>query len=333
MPLRDLAKTALQSRGLRLQRLTAEERSLGKGFDDRVALPHGAVDVLRPDNAHLTDLVGRYSGCQEPVCSHTQWAAELDSDVNDLRYFRGDNAYLWQYSRAPELNRLKYFIYAQYTLSRAQPAAWKNLTEDGLFGCFTFQYEGLPLVSRDLLDSVNELSFLDRHLGLLAQESLTVVDIGAGFGRLAHRMAEAVPGLQAYWCLDAVPRSTFLCEYYLRFRGVDQAHVVPVDKLDSALPDGRADLAVNVHSFSEMSRTAVEGWFRWLADREVASLLVVPNEREQVLSREVDGSRVDCSDLIAKAGYRLRVAEPTIEDPAVRELFGVHDCFLLYDRV
>ena len=46
-----------------------------------------------------------------------------------------------------------------------------------------------------------------------------MLDIGAGYGRLAHRMSAAFPQLEDYCCVDAVPESTFLSEYYLRHRG------------------------------------------------------------------------------------------------------------------
>ena len=334
MSFRDHAKRLLAERGVRVQRLSAEERSLLRGYDDRVPLSPEALAVLRPDNSRLLDLSLRYARSSAPVCTHTQWATELESDETDLRYFRGDNAYLWQYSRSPELNRLRYFIYAQYLSQRtAREGLWAALEEDGAFGCFTFSYEGMQPVSRDLLDSINELSFLDTHWGLFERTTVRVVDIGAGYGRLAHRMAVALPSLERYWCLDAVPRSTFLSEYYLAFRGVEQATVVPIDEMDGdAIPVGGVDLAINVHSFSEMSRAAIKGWLQWLTSRDVGSLLVVPNERDRILSREADGARVDCSDLIATAGYRLAVARPTIESASVRDLFGVHDCFLLFER-
>ena len=54
------------------------------------------------------------------------------------------------------------------------------------------------------------------------------------------------------FCVDAVAISTFICEYYLGFRGADdRASVVPLDELDSLLALQPIDLAVNIHSFSE----------------------------------------------------------------------------------
>ena len=62
------------------------------------------------------------------------------------------------------------------------------------------------LVSRDLLDSINELTFLDDELGI-AQRNMTILDIGAGYGRLAHRATTAFENL-TYLCTDAIPLSS-----------------------------------------------------------------------------------------------------------------------------
>jgi hypothetical protein len=70
-------------------------------------------------------------------------------------------------------------------------------------------------------------------------------------------MVIGVPGLAHYYCVDAVPESTFLCEYCLRYRGVEgAASVVALDELERLPVDG-LDLAVNIHSFSEMSIAAI----------------------------------------------------------------------------
>ena len=82
-----------------------------------------------------------------------------------------------------------------------------QLVEDGAFGAPIFDFPGRPPVSRDLLDSVNELLYLDRKLDIVDRSELRVLDIGAGYGRLAHRMAQLVPGLADYACVDAIPES------------------------------------------------------------------------------------------------------------------------------
>ena len=83
-----------------------------------------------------------------------------------------------------------------------------KLVEDDYFGNITFDIDG-KLVSRDLLDSLVEIYFLDRHLGLAsAAPGLTVLDIGAGYGRLAHRILSALPSATRYLCSDAIAEST-----------------------------------------------------------------------------------------------------------------------------
>src|SRR5207253_2638738 len=133
-------------------------------------------------------------------------------------------------------------------------------------------------VSRDLLDSIIELDFLDRHLGLLNRRAVTILDIGAGYGRLAHRATAVVPGLTEYFCTDAIPHSTFLCEFYLRFRRATQkTQVVALDQIDQILNDREIDIAVNIHSFSECRLEAIAWWTSRLARSRIEHLFVVPN--------------------------------------------------------
>src|SRR3546814_16107320 len=75
-------------------------------------------------------------------------------------------------------------------------------SEDGLFGCWTQRFPGHPRCSRDLLDSVNELSFLDRHLSIRGRDGLRILDLGAGYGRLAHRAPAAFPGIADNCCVE-----------------------------------------------------------------------------------------------------------------------------------
>jgi len=107
------------------------------------------------------------------------------------------------------------------------------LVEDDYFGNFVFQIGG-KTISRDLLDSILEIYFLDRHLGLASAENhRTILDVGAGYGRLAHRLVSALSGAQRYLCTDAVAESTFISEYYLGFRGLDgRACAVPLDEIE-----------------------------------------------------------------------------------------------------
>ena len=329
--------------GYQLMRIRPEDRPLMLGYDPEPPLPHNAARELRPDNPRLRALESRYAGFESPVSIHTYWKGELQSDETDLRYFRGETAYVWQYYsegsfvKPFQLLRLQYYPYVQYirALDHRQLLG-PILNEDGAFGCHRFTYPGLDAaVSRDLLDAINEIYFLDRHWQLFERTEVRILDLGAGYGRLAHRMLSAVPNIAHYACTDAVPRSTFLCEYYLRERGLlddvgGKASVIPLDETPQRPARGEIDLAINIHSFSEMCLAAVQTWAEWLAGLGIRHLFVVPNE-EAMLTREVNGDRLEYLPALNSAGYKVIAKQPTITDPMVRELFGVKDFFLLME--
>ncbi|HSW51243.1 MAG TPA: putative sugar O-methyltransferase, partial [Bryobacteraceae bacterium] len=156
---------------------------------------------------------------------------------------------------------------------------------------------------------------------------LTILDIGAGYGRLAHRLVSAFPGVGEVLCVDAIPESTFICEYYLRYRGVDsRARVVEFPDVEEALGARRIDLAVNIHSFSECTLQSIAGWLDLLRAHSVRRLMIVPNSGRsggtRLLSWEQDGSQVDFQREIESRGYRLIVHEPKHPDPTTQK-YGV----------
>nr|AYC79425.1 putative sugar O-methyltransferase [uncultured bacterium] len=317
-----------------LVQLTDEDRRyLTTLYDDSVPLPAGAETELSQGSPRLQELRAEYAALNLPVLSPSRWNAEALDAFLDLRYFRGETLITWHYRELPRITALKYFVLAGYVAERDPRGLLTSLEEDGAFGCWTFTYPGRGRFSRDLLESVNEMCFLDRRLGLSERERFSVLDIGAGYGRLAHRMSSAFGNLADYCCVDAIPESTFLSEYYLRHRGVaPPARVVSLGRVQQDLAPGTFDLAVNIHSFSECPLGAIEWWIELLARLGVASLLVVPNEPTELLSLEADGSRRDFLPVLERAGYRLDHREPVLDDPAVRELVDLSDHFHLFSR-
>ncbi len=309
----------------------ADRRYLERGYDDRTPLPPGAAEDLSPANPRLRELRARYRGLELAAVDHHMWRPETVADGVDLRWFRGDNLYVWHYPEHPRAMGLKLFVRLRHLLARGGAPVVERLSEDGAFGAWTVEVSGHGKLSRDRLDAAGEIMFLDRQLGILERPHLRVLDIGAGYGRLAHRMSEAVPGLDDYCCVDAVAESTFLSEYYLRFRGCcPPARVVSLEQVPSLKP-GSFDLAVNVHSFSECTRAAVEWWLEQLARLRVPHLFVVPNEAEGMLSREADGTTTDLLPALRAAGYEPVHDEPVIDDPTVRELILLNDRFHLFE--
>jgi FkbM family methyltransferase len=307
-------------------------RSYLRSHDTRGKAPWSARFRLRRGHPRLLELKARYARLGSSLGQRSHWNETFLASELDLRQFRGDNGYLWQYRQLRQDAERKFETFARYVAARDPRGLLERLREDGRFGCWTFRFEGLPLVSRDLLDSINEIYFLDRHLGLFERDRLAVLDIGAGYGRLAHRMEQAVPGLSRYLCVDGIPESTFLSEYYLAYRRCLKARVVPLDELDPALAGATFDLAVNIHSFSEMAHAAIEAWLRVVECLSIPYLLIVPNDQAQLLSIEADGTRRDFAPLLPAHGYELAVDEPVIEDADVRAKVGNPDRFLLFRR-
>jgi hypothetical protein len=310
-----------------------DKRHLARLYDDSVPLPPGAEAELTPDNPRLRELKEAYAAFDQPVRAPSRWNDASVGSFLDLRWFRGETLIYWHYRELPRISRLKFFVWARYLEDRDPLGLLGKLDEDGAFGCWTFDYPGRGRYSRDLLESVNELLFLDRELGLHERRRFSVLDVGAGYGRLAHRMTAAFEGVTDYCCVDAVPESTFVSDYYLRHRGcAPPARVVPLHRMAGELEPGAFDLALNIHSWSECTLDAVAWWVDELERLEVPRLLVVPNQPTELLSLEADGGRRDFAPLLERAGYRLVKREPVIEDAAVRELLRLDDHFHLFER-
>lgn len=323
---------ALARRGYLLTRIDEEgQRYFEVSHESDVPLPAGAESFLRADNPRLTELRNAYDGLDSPSAVPTQWSDDFLAKNLSLAWFRGDNAYVWQLRLFTGSAKARNYLAMLDIESRDRRGLLTRLEEDGLFGAFTFEFGERGKVSRDLLDSVNEISYLDEHIGLCDLDAPTVLDIGAGYGRLAHRMVEGVPSLAAYDCTDGVPVSTFLCEYYTGFRQLgDKVRVVPLSEIEK-LAD-RYTVAVNVHSFSEQSHASIRWWLDRIAERDVEWLLIVPNTQDQLLSTEVDGTREDFLPDVLAAGYELADSRPVYQSDELREMIGVEDQFFLFRR-
>jgi hypothetical protein len=267
---------------------------------------------LTATNTELQALRQRYSAVQDTVGTSAVWVPGYVK-TEDLLYFRGDNCYVWQFQdfNTPE----KYVLTYLYLKSIDTLGLFDVLTEAGDYGVFTFPTGDTDkngnsiFVSRDLLDSVNELLFLERALQISSRPDFKVLDIGAGYGRLAHRAVTALSNIDTYFCIDAVPESTFISSYYLSAKGVTRSRIVAFDDQQDLVP-GTIDLAVNIHSFSECAIEAVDYWVSRCAELKVEYLFIVPNvskEGEKAV-RLINGT--DFAPILAKYGYHLSHFEP-----------------------
>jgi SAM-dependent methyltransferase len=276
-------------------------------------LPDGARAYLRPDHPDLVALNARYAAMDPRVVAPAEWTDE-HLPPEELLWFRGDNAYVWQVRghRDAEAYARSY----RDLREGDQEGLLDRFAEDGAFGVHAFEMDGRK-VTRDLLDSAREIQFLVRRLGIDRGE-WNVLDIGAGYGRLAHRLHELGNDRLRVFATDAFAPSTHICRYYLGLRGADRAETVPLDEVEALFARTRIDLALNVHSFSECRFDAIEWWVERLARPRVRHLMVVPNEGRS------EGARCETNDgrsfepILARHGYRPVAREPRYSDPAVQ---------------
>jgi putative sugar O-methyltransferase len=292
------------------------------GLMSEFVLPERASDYLRPDNPRLSELRRRYEN--HPASRHSIWSQHYLTTQLRLDRFREDNVYLHQRRRA---GRDSYLLTARYVQSVDKLGLLHKLGDDDAFGNYVFGFDGGLPVSRDLLDSVLEINFLDEHLDLKGRSSPLILDIGAGYGRLAYRLVQAIPNLEAVLCADAIAESTFLSEFYLKFRGCEtKAKVLPLDEVEAGLSNRRIDIALNVHSFGECSLESIRWWLDLISARQIPYLFIVPNG-EKLHSWEADNARFNYAPLILERGYKLIAKQPNYAHSVTVRRYGLYPCY------
>jgi putative sugar O-methyltransferase len=290
-------------------------------------LSPSATRYLQFSNPRLQELSSRYAEAQ--LFDNSFWKAKKI----DLMNFRGEWNYLAQLDYAG--TERKYLMTSAYVAALDDQKFLERLSEDSLFGAITIKLLDDLIISRDLLDSVLEIRFLSRQLKLDIEDTNVCLDIGAGYGRFAHRFTALYPKSQVY-CVDGVAVSTFLCEYYTRFRMCDdRAKTIPLYEM-SRLSNIKVDFATNIHSWSECPLSAVSYWLELLADLQVTFLFVVPNwldEKQMFLTVEPDGNRVSYLPEIERHGYRLKVMERKYGNSRMMAKYGIFNApYVLFEK-
>ncbi|MBU0961317.1 MAG: hypothetical protein KKH60_07290, partial [Proteobacteria bacterium] len=126
-------------------------------------LPDGAIEYLTVENPRLQELRQRYSHFQAKASIPIVWTDEYVQSYG-LQSFRGDNCYVWQ-TRDPNCAEINYCLTAYYVKAIDTLGLFQKNNEDGLFGVHTYTVD-CKTVSRDFLDSIVELHFLEKHLQL-----------------------------------------------------------------------------------------------------------------------------------------------------------------------
>jgi hypothetical protein len=271
----------------------------------------------------LEELERAFSGFNCPAQSHSHWTDELTSQIS-LSEFRSESSYMWQYrdGNVP----LTYVATYYYHLMSENRDLLPLCREDRAFGVYCVEVQG-ELISRDRLDSVSELGFIRRHLGLTTDSVCRIIDIGSGYGRLGWRMNQCFPSVEML-CTDAVPRSSFLCESYLMYRGVvPKVRMIALPYVERELSAAPVALATIINSLSECSANAISWWIELLSKNNVPRIMFVPHaaheQGRRIFSHEGQGNEpIDVEPILEQYGYQREVLEPKYSEEALQR-YGV----------
>lgn len=321
-----------------------EKKALQRvGFFDSLLNPenhdsHSTMDMsvqsdLIRENSRLRDLRQQYAQYACAAQVHSQWD-KLFTQKIDLASFRGDSAYMWQYrdGNVP----LTYIATYYYHRLSSNTDLLEKCTEDDSFGPFNIMLDN-SLVTRDRLDSIAELGFLRELFSLNEHSQLRILDIGSGYGRLAWRINQCFPNVHVL-CVDAIPESAFLCEYYLFYRKASPyVRMVPLPELRWELSRNTIDIALAINSLSECTAAAVEWWFELLEEHRVPYIMLVPHSaheggRQMYSTEPSELEPVPISTLLERRGYRRIVLQPKYKEAAMQR-YGISPTYFhLYSR-
>jgi len=102
--------------------------------------------------------------------------------------------------------------------------------------------------------------------------------------------------------------------------------VVPLDEVQQALEGRKIDLAINIHSFSEMPATAVTWWLDLIRDLKIPRLFIVPNVHDSLTTRESahdETGGLDVEPLLSARNYKFASREPKYRACPITQEFGV----------
>lgn len=275
--------------------------------------------------AELQELIAEYTLHPLDLLSGDVWRINKKSlkkfkDI-DLHQFRGDNAFIWQ-TRGIDL--ANFALSALWAERQDTYGLSQKTEENGDFGAETIRVGG-RLWSRDLIDSILEISFLLDHLPIEDLQTKTIVDIGSGYGRLLHRLANTLNSSSLFG-VDGIAVSTAICRAYIRHLNLEsQVKVLSLNECDEWKKP--IYLASNIHSFSEMSLAAVCWWLDWLVERDTKYLFIVPNQAGPSLN---DGTNFS-TELLTR-GFELVVHRPKYEDSIIGKLALYQSDYYLFKR-
>jgi putative sugar O-methyltransferase len=213
--------------------------------------------------------------------------------------FRTDNAYVWQVRMGDNIK--SYLDYYDKLRRIDKDFLFNKTLENGSYGCITWNIND-TLISRDLLDSIIEIYYMKRHFEDL--NTLNLLEIGAGYGRLCKRYTDCFPDSHFY-ITDGIPYSTYLSDIYLQNYNYQDKNI-KLFNLEEKLKTTKIDVAINIHSFPEQNIKDVEWWISLISKYKIKYLFFVPNNPNSNPKCIDTNSGDSILDLLTKYNYTLK---------------------------
>lgn len=194
------------------------------------------------------------------------WSTWQNKVISNLPYFCADTDFVGQ-----DREQAKFEACAHKVVQQQEIYDKDGKEKDIPFGALIRDTQACGRVSRMWLETNREIDFIKQSLNL---KDLKVLDIGAGYGRLAAVLSKEV---KSYSTVDAVEISASICRYYTQLHNAKVQVMNLTDLLvaqkTKTLP--QFDLAINIHSWSECSYENVRQWLELLKELQVPYLFTI----------------------------------------------------------
>ena len=279
-------------------------------------IPKDAKDYLYPTNPKLIQLRKDYQKFLGNNFKKGLWTENYLGE-KDLIYFKGDNPYVYQ-RRGNQQSQLAYLL-TYFWLKSKHGKGLSSFNEEESFGVFKYTIDN-KIISRDLLDSFNEILFLEEHFFYNYDTKVNILEIGAGYGRLAKWLTKNTNYIEHYYCIDAIPESTFISDYYLKhYNKIKEVTVVPIHQRKIFLENQNISLAVNIHSFSEMAIDFIKFWMEEVISLRIPYLFIVPNAGHLYRGDLISFDNKNFKNIIESNGYELVIKRDKYLEPNIQK--------------
>lgn len=219
-------------------------------------------------------------------------------------------------------HRQAYAVYVamlwEFARERDRLGLLQGLEEPALGDPLLVHHRGRA-VTQDLANSVLELNSIVEATGMADLSRRTLLEIGAGYGRLSWLTVHAFPGAQVIIC--DIPPALAISQWYLTtlfperpaflFRPFEDAEEVAEELMHAQLafllphqlellPSLGADLAVNISSLGEMRPEQIARWFE-LLDRHTTGAFF--SKQWKTSYNPHDGVTITLDDYPVPAGW------------------------------